>query len=91
MIPSYKDKVILNIKKATGTLEKVQNLVAADAYCMDITQQINAAIGLLRSANNLVVESHLQTCGHRMASHDLQDRQKFIEEILKAFEISGRK
>lgn len=91
MLDNFTDKVRLNVKKAQGTLTKVQELVEADAYCMDIAQQINAAIGLLRTANNLIVESHLRTCGHRMSGSNEIDRDAFIREILQVFSISNRK
>jgi DNA-binding FrmR family transcriptional regulator len=91
MLQDYKQSVILNVKKAQGTLDKVRDMLDEDAYCMDLAQQINAAIGLLRSANNLIVESHLKTCGHRMAGDDEEDKERFIKELLQVFQISKRK
>ncbi len=43
-------------------LDKIEKMLAEKSYCTDIAQQINATIGLLRSANMVLLESHLQTC-----------------------------
>lgn len=91
MLHDFSDSVTLNLKKATGTLAKVQEMVDANAYCMDIAQQINAAIGLLRAANNLIVESHMRTCGHRLAGDNELDKDAFIKEILQVCNITARK
>ncbi|MEI6222702.1 MAG: metal-sensing transcriptional repressor [bacterium] len=91
MLESYKQSVTMNIKKASGTLEKVKEMLDKDTYCMDVAQQINAAIGLLRQANNMIVESHLHTCGHRMASSDPKKKKEFIKEILQVCAVSTRK
>lgn len=37
-------------------MDTIQKMVEEDRYCMDIAQQTNAALGLLRSANALILE-----------------------------------
>lgn len=46
--PELQKKLLLAIKKTQGTLDKVAQMIEEDAYCADIGQQINAAMGLLR-------------------------------------------
>jgi DNA-binding FrmR family transcriptional regulator len=58
-----KDKINLSIKKAVGTLTKVQKMIDDDVYCADIAHQINAAMGLLQSANRELLKNHLSCCG----------------------------
>ncbi len=58
-----KDKLQLNIKKALGTLTKIQKMIDNDDYCADIAHQINASIGLLQSANRDLLKHHLAHCG----------------------------
>ncbi len=43
-------------------LDKIEKMLIEKSYCADIAQQINATIGLLRNANMVLLESHLQTC-----------------------------
>lgn len=58
-----KDKISLSIKKAMGTLTKVQKMIDDDVYCADIAHQINASMGLLQSANRELLKNHLACCG----------------------------
>lgn len=58
-----KDRVNLSIKKALGTLAKVQEMIENDVYCADIAHQINASMGLLQSANRELLKNHLACCG----------------------------
>ncbi len=58
-----KDKINLSIKKAMGTLSKVQKMIDDDVYCADIAHQINASMGLLQSANRELLKNHLACCG----------------------------
>ncbi|MEI7919286.1 MAG: metal-sensitive transcriptional regulator [bacterium] len=57
-----KKSIVLSIKKAAGTIKKVEKMAEDDIYCADIAQQINAAIGLLKSANNKLLEHHIKCC-----------------------------
>lgn len=63
-----KDKIELNIKKAIGTLTKVQKMIEDDVYCADIAHQINASMGLLQSANRELLKNHLACCGTKALS-----------------------
>ena len=58
-----KDTISLSIKKAMGTLTKVQQMIDDDVYCADIAHQINASMGLLQSANRELLKNHLSCCG----------------------------
>ncbi len=42
--PALQKKLLLAVKKAQGTLSKVNQMIEDDSYCGDIGQQINAAI-----------------------------------------------
>lgn len=67
--PALKKKLLLALKKTQGTLAKVTQMVEEDTYCADVGQQINAAIGLLKSANVDLMKSHLMCCGKTALSH----------------------
>lgn len=90
--PHLQKKLLLAIKKTQGTLNKVSQMVEQDEYCADIGQQVNAAIGLLRSLNVELMKNHLSCCGRR----DLSDRnakrgEAFIEEFARVWEVSTRR
>ncbi len=91
MIEPYKAKTVNNIKKVRGQMELILKMVEEGRYCVDIIQQSNAAIGILRQANNMMLESHLQTCGHMMNSPNQAEKEKFVKEIIRACTVSNRK
>lgn len=72
-------------------MDTIQKMVQDDRYCMDIAQQCNAALGLLRSGNALILESHLNSCaGHKLGSKDSAEKEKFVSELMQVFNISKR-
>lgn len=84
-------KVIRNLQKARGLMNTVVKMADENRYCMDIIQQCNAMTGIIQQTKNLILESHLETCGAQMASKDPVARKRFIDEILRACSVSQRK
>ncbi len=70
---------LLNI--ASGQLNGVKKMVEEDAYCIDISNQILAAIANIKKANNAIIVAHLEHCV-RNASDDEEIEAK-IKEISK--------
>lgn len=86
-----KDKIQLNIKKALGTLTKVQQMIDDDIYCADVAHQINATMGLLQSANRDLLKNHLSCCGARAPSAEWKEKEDFIEELVRTWDVATRK
>lgn len=84
---SEKNSSALSTKKALGTVQKVQSLIEQDAYCPDIIQQIDAAIGLLNSTKKTLLAGHLKHC---LADRIHQDEEQTISELLKIYGISKK-
>lgn len=82
-----KSKASLALKKSQGTLEKVQTLINEDAYCPDIIQQLDAAIGLIKSARKELLSGHLDHC-LEVRLH--QDKHQTIKELLKIYELGSK-
>lgn len=92
MIEPQKSKLLINLKKTRGLLETIERMVADDRYCMDIAQQINASLGLMKSAKSLILESHLNSCGaHKLMSSNKEEKEQFVQELMEIFHISHRK
>lgn len=87
----YSSKAIRNLQKARGLMDTVLKMAVEQRYCMDIIQQCNAITGIMQQTKNLILESHLETCGAKMASPDSEVREKFIKEILRACNVTQRK
>lgn len=91
MIDPYKSKAITNLKKANGQIERILKMIEKDEYCIDIAQQINAGVGLLKKTNHHVLESHLVTCSEKkLKKGDRESKELFAEEILRACNVTNR-
>ena len=53
-------KKLLNTAK--GQIDGILTMVAEDRYCMDISNQILAAIAVLKKANQKIITAHLESC-----------------------------
>lgn len=77
-------EILTGLKKANTHLAKVIKMLKDNEYCIDILQQNLAVIGLLRSANNKILERHLHSCfATVMQGTDEKKKEKMIEEILR--------
>lgn len=89
--PALQKKLLLAIKKAQGTLSKVNQMIEDDCYCGDIAQQINASMGLLRGVNEELMKNHLLCCGRNdLADKNSKKGEKFVEEFARIWQVSKR-
>ena len=92
MTPAHHAKVQTSIKKVQGQINLINKMLDEKRYCVDIAQQVNAAIGLLKKINSTILESHLVSCGGaKLNSQDATERQAFAEELIKAFTLTNNK
>lgn len=80
-----KIKAIKKTKQATGTLQKVMNMIENDQYCPEIIQQIDSVIGLLNSTKKDLLTGHL---GHCLQQKLLEDKEKTIKELIKIYNLN---
>lgn len=86
-----KQKTLVNFKKAQSLISKIIKMVENNEYCIDIMQQNLAAIGLLKSAHQMLMENHLNTCFKRaMAQRSEKRKQEMIQEILKVIKLFNK-
>ena len=91
MITKNKEKVAISFKKAHSLLAKIIDMTEKDVYCMDIMQQNLAVIGLLRSAHEMLMETHLNFCfRNAMASKNERRKKQMTEEILRVNKLFNR-
>lgn len=84
-------KVLTNYKKAKSLLEKIINMMENGEYCIDIMQQNLAVIGLLKSAHQQLMESHLNSCfKHAMGTNNQKRKDDMIAEILKVTNLLNK-
>ena len=84
-------KTLINFKKAQSLLGKIIEMIEEKEYCIDIMQQNLAVIGLLKSANQQLMEDHLHTCFSKaMSSSNQKLKAKMIDEILRVEKLSNK-
>ncbi len=79
-----KKKASLSIKKTQGIVSKVLQMVEEDEYCPKIIQQVDAAIGLLKSSKKTLLKGHLDHC---IESKLKENKPKAIDELLMIFDL----
>lgn len=86
-----KAKIAMNYKKAQSLLRKIEQMLAEDKYCIDMMQQNLAVMGLLRSAHQMLMERHLNSCFRSaMESGSEKKKQMMIDEMLRVANLSQK-
>lgn len=82
-------EITIALKKAQSHLGNVIKMVEEKEYCIAILQQNLAVMGLLRSANEKLLERHLSSCFiNAMEGTNEKRKQEMIDEILKINKLS---
>jgi DNA-binding FrmR family transcriptional regulator len=90
-IENKKKKTLINFRKASSLLLKIVDMVEKDHYCIDVMQQNLAVIGLLRSAHEMLMANHLNTCfKSAMATKNEKRKRQMTEEILKVTRLYNK-
>ncbi|MFH1889982.1 MAG: metal-sensing transcriptional repressor [Candidatus Kuenenbacteria bacterium] len=88
---NQKEKILINFKKAQSLLGKIIKMVEDNEYCIDIMQQNLAVVGLLKSAHQMLMEGHLNTCFKKaMETKNEKRKQEMIKEILKVTKLFNK-
>lgn len=88
---NQKQKTLINFKKAHSLLSKIIKMVEENKYCIDIMQQNLAAVGLLKSAHQMLMENHLNTCFKTaMATKNKKRKQEMTQEILRVTKLFNK-
>lgn len=86
-----KKKTLINFKKAQGHLTKIIKMAEDGEYCINIMQQNLAVIGLLKSAHQMLMEGHLNSCfKNAMESKNEKRKQEMIREILRVTKLLNK-
>jgi len=86
-----KEKALINLKKAQSSIAKIIEMIEQEKYCIDVMQQNLAVIGLLRSAHEMLMENHLNTCFRKaMATSNEKKKQEMTDEILKVTNLFNK-
>jgi DNA-binding FrmR family transcriptional regulator len=85
------EKTLINLKKARTHIDKVIKMIENGEYCINIMQQNLAVIGLLKSAHQMLMEGHLNSCfKNAMKTSNETRKQEMIDEILKVSKLANK-
>ena len=85
------EKLMIAMKKAKTSLDKVFKMVDDGKYCIDVIQQNLAVIGLLRSANMELLSGHINTCVKNAARKGGKELDDKMAELIKVLKIAQSK
>jgi len=86
-----KQKALVNFKKAQSLISKIIKMIEGNEYCINIMQQNLAVLGLLRSAHQMLMENHLNTCFKKaMETRNEKRKQEMIKEILTVTKLFNK-
>ncbi len=84
-------KVLTNLKKTKSLIDTLIVMIEKDEYCIKVMQQNLAAIGLLKSVNQMLMENHLKSCFSKaIHSEDEGKKDTMVEEILTVTKLLNR-
>jgi len=87
-----KEKIVISLKKAKSSLEKIISMVENDQYCIKVIQQNLAVMWLLKSVNVQLLQDHLWCCFIDAVKSDDKKRQsEMIDEILTIVKTAQNK
>jgi len=79
---SCESQAALNLlKTARGQIDGIVRMIDADAYCVDVSQQIASVLAILRKANLKILRQHMQTCVAEAMTQDEETSEKKLAEI----------
>ncbi len=72
--------LLLNAK---GQIESAIRMIDDGRYCMDISKQVIATLGLLKKANSSILTRHIETCvTDAVKSGNAQQKLQEIKDII---------
>ena len=79
-----KDRVSHPLKIARGQLDGILRMVEEDRYCVDVSNQLQATISLLKNVNREIIRAHIRGCVREGLQTDAPNPK--LEEALQLLE-----
>jgi DNA-binding FrmR family transcriptional regulator len=83
-----KQKILRRLKIIEGQVRGLQEMIAADTYCIDVITQTSAVKSALSGIEDVLMQGHL---GHCVVKQIREGKEsKATEEILKVYRLKRR-
>ncbi len=71
------------LRTARGHLGGIEQMIQEDRYCIDISNQLQAVIALLRKADAEILRTHMEMCVKESAgSPDFEQKLRELETVI---------
>ena len=91
MNPEHQEAVVKRLKSIAGHVNGIERMIVEDAYCIDVIKQVQAVQAALNKVNDLILETHLNTCVIEAVRGDnKKERERVIGEIVDVFEMAQK-
>ncbi|MBY0383380.1 MAG: metal-sensitive transcriptional regulator [Xanthobacteraceae bacterium] len=79
------------LKRIEGQVRGINEMIAADRYCIDVVTQITAARAALRRVEEEILRDHVAHCvEHAISSGDKVDQRRKIAELMDVISRAER-
>jgi len=86
-----REKALISFRKAHSHLSNIIKMVEEGHYCINIMQQNLAVIGLLKSAHQILMENHLNSCFlSAVSSNNKKKKEEMVKEIIKVAKLFNK-
>lgn len=81
--PSRHAAVLPLLRTARGQLSGIEQMIQENRYCIDISNQLQAVMALLRKADAEILRTHMEMCVKASAgSADFDQKLKELEAVI---------
>lgn len=81
-----KDHFLRRLRRIEGQVRGLQRMVEEERYCVEILQQIAAAMEALRTTAKDVLRNYLETCAtNAIRSGDEAEARRVYDEVTETF------
>ncbi len=84
-----KKNALTRLKKIEGQIRGIAKMVENEKYCIDIVNQINAAVKALHGVEKIIIKRHVESCVTNAIAEG-EGQNKIDELIDTIFKFSNR-
>lgn len=81
-----KERALIKLKTAKGQIDGIIRMIEDDRYCIDVSTQVLAVLGLVKKANLDVLDGHLKSCVREAILQGDSVGEEKIDEVINVIE-----
>lgn len=85
-----KSQLLHRLAIAEGHIKKVKDMIDEDAYCLDVIHQSRAVQASLKKVDEIVLQSHLNTCVLNDLPGPYSKKKKLADELVNLYSKNGQ-